>query len=80
MRTDSRGRPYARLSQLKPGDKLEFDDGFTCIPDGATRKVRVGTADALYVTCRLGRHYLDGQLVSDGDACIGVYHAKESSP
>lgn len=28
---DKNGREYAKLSELKVGDKLEIDGGFTCM-------------------------------------------------
>ena len=79
---------YARLSQLKPGDFVRVDDGFTCIPPHARRKVIAGQY-GLYIRCggpansdddlsarqlkQVYQHGLDGQLAQDGDTLVGVY-------
>lgn len=78
---DNHGRPYARLSTLKAGDKVQVDDGFTCIVKWGHRLVRQDSTrpgiDGLFIDCRSGRHYLDGQLDDDSDFLIGVYMDQE---
>ena len=54
-----------RLSDLKPGDHIRGFEGFGCIPDKAVRTVQMNAA-GLYVKCRNGNHYLDGQEDNDG--------------
>ena len=69
---DSAGVEWARLSQLKPGDKLRTDGGFDCIEDGAVVTVRARSDGELYVDCSEGGHTLDGQA-DNGDHLIGMY-------
>ena len=57
------------FSDVKPGDILVADGGFTCIDEGAELTVCRGHEDALYVACDDGRHYLDGQV--SGKILIG---------
>lgn len=68
------GVEYAKITDLRAGDKVNVDDGFICRKGGwATvrrAKNRRGPA-ALYIPCRHGGHYLDGQC-DDGDHCIGI--------
>lgn len=64
---DLQGREYAKLSELKHGDTVELDKGFTC--NRAGRKLVFVDAAGKYVTCDKGKHYLEGQ----GEDCIGVY-------
>ncbi len=60
----------ATTTNVRQGIRLIADDGFICLTAGAICEVQCDEADALYVACRLGRHYLDGQL-DDGDVYIG---------
>ncbi|HEV2674433.1 MAG TPA: hypothetical protein VGV37_07820 [Aliidongia sp.] len=55
-----------KLCDVKPGDKLVADHGFMCLRAGATVEVAADDKGTLYVPCKRGRHYLDGQL--DGPA------------
>ncbi len=66
---DKAGRAYAKLSELKPGDKVELDDGFTCHPAGV---VILYQRNGLYFDCHEGGHNLLGQA-DDGEHCVGVY-------
>lgn len=77
---DTQGRPWAKLNELKPGDKIELDDGFIC----TDMKIRTVFSDehGLYFFCNgpddslkekgTEHHYLDGQA-DDGEHCVGVY-------
>lgn len=75
---DSNGRTWAHSDTCKAGDVLICDGSFTCLKDGAEVEVhadpeREGIA-ALFVTCKDGAHYLDGQLDFDGcGAFVGLY-------
>jgi hypothetical protein len=73
--TDTNGVPYAQLSKTKPGDILRADAGFTCMNEGDLFEV-LSADDGLYIPCRCGRHYLDGQLKDD--SLIGLYIAQRS--
>jgi len=68
---DKNGREYAKLDQLKAGDHVEIDDGFTCMSAGTTI-VHEGAGGELYIPCSCGRHFLSGQ--HDGDNwLVGIY-------
>jgi hypothetical protein len=69
---DKNGREWARLSQLMPGDEVQCDGGFTCLPNKAVATVKEDS-DGKYISCDHGKHYLDGQLETDGDSLIGLY-------
>ena len=70
------GREWARLSQLKPGDTVIADGGFTCIPDGARLQVCEHAEGGLCVPCAEGGHHLDGQLFAkDNDHLVGLWPA-----
>jgi len=52
-----------KLAELKAGDVVVADDGFTCLPTGPHTVYEWG---GLYVNCNKGRHYLthdDGELI-----------------
>lgn len=70
------GRPWARLSELKAGDKLVADGGFTCIKKGGVVVVEARGDGQLYVGCRSGSHYLDGQVSGENhDSLIGLWRS-----
>lgn len=70
---DTDGRPYAKLSELKVGDVLEADGGFTCIKKGAVLPIWVGNSGQLTVSCLLhGGHEIGGQA-DDGEHLVGFY-------
>ena len=72
MTHDKQGREWAKMSQLKAGDEVECDSGFTCGINKATATVK-DDGHGLYISCDQGKHYLVGQLESDGDSLIGLY-------
>ena len=49
-----------KLSDLKPGDKLKADSGFSCIEPNAICIVQE-IDGRLFVKCTSGHHFLDGQ-------------------
>lgn len=62
----------AKLSDLKPGDAVIADDGFTCMKAGP-KTVQSGDNGVLYVPCDEGRHYLFGQAsLADNDTLVGL--------
>lgn len=65
-------KKFAHVSRVKAGTVLVADGGFTCIKEGAKKKVRRDKSGGLYVLCKEGRHYLDGQLGWRPDT-IGQY-------
>jgi hypothetical protein len=62
---------FPKLADLKPGDVLRADGGFTCLSDGAVREV-MKDDDGLYVQCSEGKHHLDGQEGANGE-CVGLW-------
>jgi hypothetical protein len=68
-----RDREWVVAKKVKAGDRLFTDGGFTCMPGGELKVVRED-GDGLYVACRDGRHYLDGQLDEQG-RLVGFYNS-----
>ena len=76
---DIDGRPYAKLSELKAGDKVELYDGFDCHAPGIV-ELEVDANGRLFFFCveqdtgmnDAQHHYIDGQA-DDGEHCVGVY-------
>ena len=80
---------FAKISNVCPGDTLQFGAGFRCIPAGETRVVKVNeyaAADAirfgcfsdhhaLFVDCSHGGHALESLIdfAGDGDSLIGAF-------
>ena len=71
---DSDGREYARLADLRKGDKVQVDDGFDCMEPWSTHLVKEDYG-GLFVQCAKGLHHLRSQLTTDG-ALVGIYHVK----
>lgn len=71
---DIQGRPYAKLSELKEGDAIELDGGFTCQRKGV-HFVHKDERGQLYFNCIDGRHSLEGQA-DDGEHCVGIYRTE----
>jgi hypothetical protein len=69
---ESVSAPTARLSQLRPGARVRPGNEFWgCLSRSATRRVQCDDG-GLYVRCREGHHYLDGQTDEDGDTLWGL--------
>lgn len=68
---DKQGREYAKLSELKAGDKVEVDADFDCMKPGSEKEVK-SDAKGLYVDCEADGHYLAGQA-DNGEDLIGIY-------
>jgi hypothetical protein len=59
---------WAMRGEVREGDTLIADDGFTCIDAGARLLVeRPLYRTDLFVACRCGRHFIDGQLNEAGE-------------
>lgn len=56
---------FAHKSEVTAGTTLTADGGFTCIKPNAELAVHADDTGELFVPCRAGRHYLDGQLDED---------------
>lgn len=72
MKADTKGRPYAAVAAVPAGSLLEVDGGFTCMARGEVRQVQRDDG-GLYVACKDGKHYLDGQLNSTSNVYVGMY-------
>ena len=71
---------WAKLSKLRPGDMVRTH-GFSCRDSINSVPVQADESNALYVLCcENGRHYLEGQLLDDGDTLIGVELTQGTSP
>lgn len=55
-----------QVSDLKPGDRLTDFFAWGCVPQRAVRVVLV-CDEGLFVRCREGQHFLDGQTDEDGN-------------
>jgi hypothetical protein len=87
-KSDTLGRPYALASEVKVGDRLICDGGFSCMKADAKKTVkrRAGRLKGvskeyakdpfarLYIDCKCGGHMLDGQLGEHGEL-IGLRKA-----
>ena len=63
---------YANFNEVKEGDKLVADGGFTCLKQGQVGTVvRTGTGD-LAIPCDNGHHTLDGQVDDEGAVILGL--------
>ncbi len=87
---DLYGRPYAKVGQLKAGNIVVVDGGFTCNRPYTRRRV-MEDGDGLFIKCagateietdKLKRfkdkHYLDGQIGYTPDTegeYVGIYLA-----
>lgn len=69
---DVNGRPYAKLYELKAGDKVELDASFPCHKAGIV-KLSKSDLDKLGFKCAAGFHEISGQADIGGN-CIGVYN------
>lgn len=77
---DKTGRPWAKLSELKAGDKVELDNGFTCHARGVTRLGE--DSGGLFFRCNGDKekktppyrltHHIAGQA-DDGEHLVGIY-------
>lgn len=71
---DTKGKPWAQVSETKAGSILIPDGGFTCLEEAIAVIVRED-ARGLYVPCSDGRHGLDGQLSDDGAEYVGLWRS-----
>lgn len=65
-------KPPVRLSELAAGQDVLVDADFTCIKPWSRLTVSADETGALFIRCREGRHYLDGQIGDDGDTLVGL--------
>lgn len=70
---DLQGRDYATVAETKEGSVLQIDGDFTCMRKNSKHTVKKNEHSELFVSCRDGNHYLDGQLSDDGSYYVGMY-------
>ena len=63
------------IRDVKVGDKLLTDSGFTCLRGGQVLPV-LKDDGGHFITCDEGKHYLDGQADGDGNL-IGLTKVAE---
>lgn len=67
--------PQVKLHEVKDGDTLIADGGFTCIPPGPVvikyDPDRPGEA-GLFFYCSEGQHFLDGQVDDASNILVGL--------
>lgn len=56
-----------KITDVKEGDKLIADAGFTCMKDGQVGEVFRTEGGDLAIPCADGSHTLDGQANDDGE-------------
>ena len=82
--TDTKNRPYARVSEVSAGTWLECDGGFTCLTEGERKQVSLSESwSDLEIECADGLHALNRQYKRtdyQGHKCepfyLGLYLAK----
>lgn len=65
-RDTEEGKIIMELKDLKPGQILKADAGFTCLEDSQLCHVHEDKTDGLFIKCANGSHYLCGQVGDDG--------------
>ena len=69
-----------KFADVKEGDMLIADGGFTCIKEDARLNVKENEDGDLYVPCESGQHFLDGQIDYDNGALVGFSRPKKGKP
>jgi hypothetical protein len=59
-----------KLSDLKIGDQVHTDDGFTCMKEAC--HIVHGDERGLFLKCDEGKHYLDGQEDDETGELVGI--------
>ena len=72
--------PIINFADVKVGDVLVPDGGFTCMREGTQRLVREDPHNGLYINCDDGKHFLDGQRdFNTGQTLVGFKRHKRRS-
>lgn len=68
---------YANINDIKVGDKLIADGGFTCMSNGEVKEVKSygGGLVGFYVDCAEGTHNLEGQVDDEQGFIVGLTKA-----
>lgn len=71
--------PTVKFSELGVADALIADNGFDCIKHWACVSVLKDERGELYVPCKCGQHFLEGQLDhDDNDTLVGLRRSVSS--
>lgn len=62
---------YLPVADAAVGAWVHVDGDFTCIREGARRRIREDDA-GLFINCHEGQHYLDGQISDCGEFYVGM--------
>ena len=68
-------KQFVKIEKVKEGTKLVPDGGFTCMDEGVVKEVVKDEDGHLYIPCRDGMHYLEGQIDEDFGEYVGLYPA-----
>jgi hypothetical protein len=66
-------RDFALIDEVKPGDFLVTDGGFTCLAAGSLRRVEADAEGHLFIRCAEGEHGLEGQVDNEERCLIGLF-------
>lgn len=69
---------FPLLAELKVGDKLITDNGFTCLGDRVIVEVKEAKGE-FFVECSKGEHFLLGQEDEQGE-CVGLARYDVAEP
>lgn len=71
-------KPFVKVDEVKEGTVLIPDSGFTCMKADQPKTVlkKEGTGE-LYILCREGWHFLDGQKDTESNTYVGLYPMTE---
>lgn len=59
------------IKDVRAGDVVVTDDGFTCLHDKRVLKIQEDDC-GLFIPCAEGKHYLSGQTDDDGQELVGL--------
>jgi hypothetical protein len=62
-----------KLSAISVGEVLVADNGFDCIESWSSASVEKDNRGELFIACKCGQHFLEGQLdLDDNDTLVGL--------
>ena len=69
-----------KLTDIKTGDTLIADTGFTCIKGGTILTVQTDKDGTLFVPCSEGQHGLEGQTNDKGELVGLAPYLRDGQP
>lgn len=61
-----------KLTDIKPGDFVTVDGGFTCMTEGKEYEVFEDADGDLFIECTKDGHWLDSQEDEPGQDLVGI--------